>query len=108
MNKANQYLKAFDIFVLPSVKEGMPWVILEAMAAGLPIVATRVGGVSEMIKDEQNGLLIEPKNSQVLAEKITRLLKNPEVSQKLGLATKEKIKEFSLEKMLAKTESLYL
>lgn len=64
---AAQYLKAFDVFVLPSVKEGAPYVILEAMAAELPIVATDVGNVSEMLKDYQNKIIIQPANVEALA-----------------------------------------
>jgi len=108
LKNASQYLKAFDIFVLPSVKEGFPYAILEAMSAGLPIISAKVGGIPEMIVDGQNGFLIEPKNPQQLAEKIAYLLKNPEISQNLQEQTIAAIKELSLAKMLEKTKEIYL
>ncbi|MDO8743213.1 MAG: glycosyltransferase, partial [Candidatus Azambacteria bacterium] len=60
IDNAYQYLKAFDIFTLPSVKEGQPWTILEAMAADVPIVATNIAGIPEMLENEKSGLLVEP------------------------------------------------
>lgn len=81
-NAAN-YLKAFDIFVLPSVKEGFPYTILEAQAVGLPIIATKVGALPEIIKDNENGILIEPKNPQLLADKIKLLLADQDLYQRI-------------------------
>ena len=129
LDNAANYLKAFDIFVLPSVKEGLPYAILEAMAAQVPIVATNVGGVSEMLSrapkrvapsdqssrtivrkgDPLNvGLLIPPKNSQELAAKINYLIENPEIAQAIAQKASQKvIREFSLEKMLQKTKRAY-
>ncbi len=114
--EARQYLKAFDVFVLPSIKEGMPWTILEAMAAQLPIIATDVGGVPEMLSSgmaelevsDRAGLLIPPKDSQQLAEKIVYLLKNQGVAQDLAQKAKRKvIKDFTFEKMLRKMRKVY-
>ena len=105
---AVNYLKAFDIFVLPSTKEGLPYTIIEAMVAEVPIIATNVGGVPEMIKNNVNGILIEPKNSQILAEKILELINSPE--KYLGMTQKAKQKaeqEFTLEKMIKETKELY-
>lgn len=92
---AYKYLKAFDVFVLPSLKEGFPWIILEAIAAKVPIVATKVGAVPEILPDE---FLVEPKNSQALAKKISWMLEHP-VNAKLK-------PEFTSQKMLQKTEQL--
>lgn len=100
---AYKYLKAFDIFVLPSLKEGFPWIILEAMAAELPIVATKVGALPEIIEDRKEGILIEPKNSQELAEKTLWLLNHPKKAQEMESRAKEKLKKFTLEKMVRKT-----
>ena len=103
-----QFLKAFDSFILPSVKEGLPYVILEAMAAGLPIVASEVGGIPEMVENGQNGFLVEPRDTQTLARKIAEVLDNPTLAQKFSRASKEKLPQFSLQKMIDKTEQIYL
>jgi len=107
IENASQYLQAFDIYVCSSIKEGMPYTILEAMQAGLPIVSTNVGAIPEMITNNKHGLLVEPKNSKALAEKIQYLIDNPDVAKHLGENAKEKVREFSLEKMIEKTEKLY-
>ena len=106
---APQYLKAFDIYISSSVKEGLPYSILEAMAAQLPIVATRVGGIPEIIKDSNNGLLIEPKNPAVLAEKINILINNQQLRQTLAEQAERDVKEkFNQQQMIKKTFELYL
>lgn len=105
---AAKYLKAFDIFVLPSVKEGLPYAILEAMAAGLPIVATTVGGIPEMIRSGHDGLLVAPKNPEELAGAIEKLIDQPELRELLGknaLASRQQ--KFGINEMLKKTEQLY-
>ncbi len=107
INEAWRYLKAFDIFMLPSIKEGLPYTILEAMAAGLPIVASYVGGVPEMVKDKENGFLVLPKNAQILADRISELIENSQLAQQFVEASKQKIQEFSLEKMISETEKIY-
>lgn len=105
---ASQYLKAFDIFVLPSVKEGFPWVLLEAMAAEVPIIATRVGAVHEVIEDGKDGLLVPPKDSRALAEKVLHFISVPYIHDREQMVAhaREKIKEFSLQKMLEESERL--
>ncbi len=104
---AYKYLKAFDVFVLPSLKEGFPWIILEAMAAELPIVATKVGALPEIIENGREGFLVEPKNSQTLAEKIKWLLENPQEAKVMGIQAKAKLaKEFSFQRMIKETEKL--
>ena len=108
LNHIVDYLKAFDVFVLPSIKEGLPYTIIEAMAAELPIIATNVGGVPEMITDQENGLLVQPKDSQQLAEKIRYLLNNPEIAKAFAKKAREKAeREFNLEKMIKQTKELY-
>lgn len=72
-DNAARYLKAFDIFMLPSVKEGLPYVLLEARAAGIPIVSTNVGGIPEVVRDT-SGIVVPPKNPEKLAEAIEVLL----------------------------------
>ena len=104
---AHKYLKAFDMLVLPSLKEGFPWIILEAMASETPIIATKVGAVPEIIKDQKDGMLIEFKNPQELAEKIMKLIQDSGLSQKLKTQAREKLKDFSLQKMVQETEKLF-
>lgn len=87
INQASRYLKAFDLFVLPSVKEGLPYTILEAQAAGLPIIASNVGGLPDIIKNNENGILIEPKNPQMLADKIKLLLSDQDLYQRIKSST---------------------
>lgn len=104
---AYKYLKAFDVFVLPSLKEGFPWIILETMAAQIPIIATNVGAIPEIIEDGKEGLLIEPKNSQKLAEKIIYVLEHPQETQKMAYLAKQKlVQQFTLEKMLEETKAV--
>jgi len=108
IDEAVKYLKAFDIFVLPSFKEGLPYTILEAMAAQVPIVATKVGGVPEMIDNNINGLLVPSKNPESIGKKILKLINNPEIAQEMTQRAKEKVvKEFSLEKMIKETKKIY-
>jgi len=104
---AVSYLKALDIFVLPSTKEGLPYTILEAMLAQLPIIASNIGGIPEIIEDDISGILIEPKNSQKLADEITKLIDNPEKRKKIAQETNKKVREFSLDKMIEKTKETY-
>lgn len=104
---AYRYLKAFDVFVLPSVKEGFPWVILEAMAAGIPIIATKVGALSEIIQDNENGILIEPKNPKAIIDAIKLFVDSKDLREKLAINGKKTvIEKFNLEKMIQKYEDL--
>jgi len=105
--EAVKYLKAFDLFILPSVKEGFPYTILEAIAAGLPIIANKVGGIPEIIDNEKNGLLIAPKNSKLLTKKIIYLLDNFKITQHFKKNCLKQIKKFSLTKMLKETQRQY-
>lgn len=105
---AARYLKNFDIFVLPSLKEGLPYAILEAGLARLPVIASNVGGIPEIIENGKEGLLVPPANSEELANAIKKLIENKALRENLAKNLREKIiKEFTLEKMLANTISLY-
>lgn len=107
--KAVRYLKAFDLFVLPSVKEGLPYAILEAMAAGLPIVASAVGGITEIIDQNQSGLLVKAKNPELLAKNIIALINDRNLAKNLGEQALANVhKKFSLDEMVKRTEKLYL
>jgi len=102
------YLAGFDIFVLPSRKEGLPYAIMEAGLAGLPVVASDVGGINEIIEDMKSGILVRPKSYSELKKAIIFLLENKDKSRHFGEVLREKIKkDFSLKKMLKETERLY-
>ena len=102
------YLKAFDIFAMSSVKEGLPYILLEAMAASLPAVVTEAGGMPEMIQNHENGLMVTQRNPEMLAKAIQGLIANPSVATVLGKTAKKAVQEkFSLNKMTDKTETLY-
>ena len=97
-----------DVFILPSLWEGMPNVLLEAMALGRPIVATRVGGVDEMIEDGTSGVLVPPADKKALAEAVIHLLGRPDKGRGLGqMARKQVARRFPIEGMVKRTEKLY-
>jgi glycosyltransferase involved in cell wall biosynthesis len=81
-----QLLAAADVFVLPSTSEGLPVSVLEAMAAGVPVVASRVGGVPEQVSDGETGLLVEPGDLDELATALARLIAEPSLRRRLGAA----------------------
>lgn len=104
-----KYLKAFDVFVLPSVKEGLPYTILESGLAGVPVIASKVGGIPEILSHEATGYMTNPANALSLKEAMRRLAKDNELSAKLSKNNEENIRQnFSLEKMINKTEESYL
>ena len=85
--------KESDIFVMPSYTEGMPIVVLEAMAAGLPVVATSVGALPEVIKDGGNGFIVEVGNYQNLADRILQLVENFNLRKKIGYENMKVVRE---------------
>ncbi len=108
MPNAASYLKNFDIFVLPSLKEGLPYVILEAGLAELPVISSNIGGVPEIIENGKDGLLVSPANPKELASAIRKLIEDKTLRENLAKNLSEKIKkEFSLEKMLKETILFY-
>jgi len=101
-------LNAGDFFVFPSRKEGLPFALLEAGMAGLPVIASNVGGLPEVIEHEKTGLLVPPENSAALADAIDTLLSNKERAKQYGIALKAHVeKEFSKERMVRETFALY-
>uniref|UniRef100_A0A7C5UT94 Glycosyltransferase n=1 Tax=candidate division CPR3 bacterium TaxID=2268181 RepID=A0A7C5UT94_UNCC3 len=101
-------LSVTDIFVLSSLREGLPTSIIEAMASGCPVVATRVGGVPELVVDGETGFLITPGDVKELTLKLMLLLNNSELRANMGMAGKSRaVTQFSLHKMVAEYESLY-
>ena len=105
---ANRYLKAFELFVLPSIKEGQPWAILEAMAAEIPIVATNIAGIAEMIENGKFGILVEPGDPDALAAAIEKIIIHPSLAHTITQSAFTALKEkFSLDKMIQKNEELF-
>jgi len=101
-------LAAMDVFVLPSRAEGMSNALLEAMAAGLPVVATAVGGTSEVLDAGRTGLLVPPDDASALATEILGLLEDPARATRLGRAAQGHVAEaFSAPAMVARLERLY-
>jgi glycosyltransferase involved in cell wall biosynthesis len=101
-------LRGFDVFVLPSLSEACSNVLLEAMATGLPVVATRVGGTPAVIEDDVNGLLVPPADPPALAHAILRLVENPALAARLGRAARATVEmRFDVGRMLGRIEALY-
>lgn len=102
-----EYMAASDIFILPSLSEGFPVTVLEAMASGLPIIVTRVRGLQEIIKDGENGFLVEPKNPEQIAEKVLMLLEDDELRERISKNNKEQAEGYSWESVVARLEKVY-
>jgi len=101
-------LSAFDIFLLPSITEAFPYAILEAGKVGLPVLATAVGGIPEIIDDMQSGILIQSKNPGEIARALTYLINNPEKREQLSRNIAERIRDrFSVDQMVEETLKLY-
>lgn len=102
------YLEA-DALVLPSYREGFPIVVLEAMAAGLPILATRVGAIPDVVRDGVDGFLIEPRDSVILEETLKHFTEDPAIGRRLGENARQRVREnFALEVVIAQLRDLYL
>jgi len=100
------YYRAMDIFVLPSLSEGLGISILEAMAASKPVIATKVGGIPELVQDQYNGLLVSPGESRELAAAIVKLARDPQLRCLYGKRAFEFVKTFSKQKMVDETVSV--
>jgi len=104
----SDYLAATDIFVLPSLTEGLPLALLEAMAAGKPVVASDVGGIPTVIGDKKEGLLVRPKDPVALKEAITVLINDKDLAKRLTANAMELAgRRFSVEKMAKSYEETY-
>jgi glycosyltransferase involved in cell wall biosynthesis len=103
----NEIMGCFDIFVLPSLNEGMGRVLVEAMSAGLPIVASRVGGIPDLVKHGENGLLVPPANAGALEQAISDLLSDKSRRKHMGETGKKMCRPYSVEAMVDKIDNLY-
>jgi glycosyltransferase involved in cell wall biosynthesis len=109
VNDTKDVLSVMDLFVMPSLKEGLGLALMEAMASGLCVIATAVGGIKSLIQDGYNGLLVRPKDAQQLSEAISALLRDGQKREYLGRNAQNFIRQnFPLEKMVRETEEVYL
>ena len=102
------FLSELDVFVLPSDSEGIGLAIMEAMATGLPVVATAVGGVPEVVSDGQTGILVPPRQPKLLAQAIVRLLVDPDLARAMGAAGRNRVEAlFDAKVMAERTVAVY-
>ncbi|MDB5796071.1 MAG: glycosyl transferase group 1 protein [Noviherbaspirillum sp.] len=103
-----QVLRTFSVFALSSIAEGTPGAALEAMATRLPVVATRVGGAPEVVGENVTGMLVPPRNPEILAAALARYVEQPAVAAQHGAAGLERVtKKYSMAAMLAGYTSMY-
>jgi glycosyltransferase involved in cell wall biosynthesis len=108
VDEAQKYLKAFDIFTLTSITESLSYVILEAGQAGLPVVASRVGGIPEIINNMESGILVESKKPEEIIKAVYFLLNNPEKMNLFGQNLQRKVSgDFSKEGMIKRILDVY-
>jgi glycosyltransferase involved in cell wall biosynthesis len=107
-NDVPSLMRAAEIFVLPSLWEGLPNVVLEAMAAGIPVVASRVEGISDLLVDDRTGLIVPPNSAPDLVEAIGRLLADPQHAHQMGHSAQQFVRtEFAWDGVVAKYAALY-
>ncbi|NLG65402.1 MAG: glycosyltransferase family 4 protein, partial [Actinobacteria bacterium] len=99
-DRVAEYLSAADVFVLPSYREGMPRSILEAMALGLPVVATNIRGCREEVVDGDTGFLVPVRDSAALADRIGRLIDDPGLRRRMGAAGQARARELFDERLV--------
>ena len=102
-----QYLKHWTVFALPSISETFGIVILEAMKMGIPVVASRVGGIKDIITDGKDGLLVKVRDPKALADAIIKILNNPVLAAKLKKNGLERVEDFDWKKIIKKIETAY-
>lgn len=103
-----ELMQAMDVFVLPSLSEGIPLVVLEAMVAGVPVLASRVGGIPEVIKDGATGMLVEAGNEVELANRCGMLLDRVDTAAQIAKSARERVEaNFSAEVMVDRVAQLY-
>ncbi|RJG07046.1 TIGR03088 family PEP-CTERM/XrtA system glycosyltransferase [Noviherbaspirillum cavernae] len=103
-----ELMRTFSVFALPSIAEGTPVTILEAMSAGLPVVATRVGGIPEVVVDGQTGTLVPPSDAEALAEALASYCRQPALAARHGVAGRERVeRNYSIDAMVSAYAGLY-
>jgi glycosyltransferase involved in cell wall biosynthesis len=107
VDNVGDYLAAFDLFILPSNKEGIGGILLDAMDQSLPVIASRVGGLPEIVRDGDNGLLIEPRSPEQLQVAILRAYENPELCARLGQSGRAFASKFTAAAMAEQYLQLY-
>ncbi len=101
-------MKVFDLFVMSSVTEGLGTALLDAMACARPIVATRAGGIPEVVEDGVNGVLVPPRDAHALADAIVRLLRDEGTRRRMGDAGLARVNErFTVDRMVEETARVY-
>ncbi|HZK54590.1 MAG TPA: glycosyltransferase [Desulfosporosinus sp.] len=105
--QAYESLPAMDLFILPSVSEGMGLVLLEAMQAGVPIVASTVGGIPEVVRAGKDGLLVPPGDVEGLCEACSKIIDNPDLANSLAVSGLNRWQMFSIASMVFETEQVY-
>ena len=104
----NELYMGCDIFLLPTYAEGLPNALLEAMSFGLPVITTPVGAIPEVIKDGENGFLIDPGDAKALSDRIITLIEDPGLRETMGKNNIKSINtEFAQEKMIEKIDRIY-
>jgi glycosyltransferase involved in cell wall biosynthesis len=98
------FFKRADVFVLPTYAEGTPVSMLEAMAAGLPVVSTPVGGIPDVIEDGVEGYIVEPGDVEALADRLARLINDPERCRRMGQCAQDKVRPFNWDVVLPQLE----
>lgn len=107
-NDVGRFMEMMDVFVLPSLNEGMGRVLLDAMALSKPVIATLVGGVPDVVDDGKTGLLVKARDPQALAQAMLRLRNDPSLALEMGRNGHKKVIEgYSLELMVQKITALY-
>jgi glycosyltransferase involved in cell wall biosynthesis len=104
---AKTLMHAFDVLALTSDSEGHPIVVLEAMARGLPVVATSVGGISETVRPDVNGFIAPVRAVREIADALAALVANPDLRERMGQASRVMAQDFSVDRMVDKTLALY-
>jgi glycosyltransferase involved in cell wall biosynthesis len=102
-----EHLRLFNVAVLPSLREGLPLAGIEALSAGVPLVASRVGGLPELVADGRTGLLVEAGDAAAIADAVLRILQDPELEKYLRTQSLIEARRFSMETFVTRMERTY-